>query len=315
MLVSFIIPVLNGERYIARCLAAIRKQEMARDDYEVIIIDNGSTDATQEIVRTLGFRLNVVRNATVGGLRNAGVNLSKGEFLAFVDADVEVAPHWLKNGLAALQSSDVVAAGCFPHVPRPATWVQRHWELHQRGNNVKGAVAWLPSMNLLMRRDVFEKVRGFNANLETAEDVDLCYRASEYGIIVNDPSMDAVHWGEARDLKTFWRKEVWRGLGNVAGVVSHGLRRDELPSVGYPLYIICVLMILTLTVVFPYSIGGVPLAPLAFGILVLPAFLLALKTIHRSRSLGALPGLFLLYLVYGLARAYSILRPRSMSRT
>jgi hypothetical protein len=50
-----------------------------------------------------------------------------------------------------------------------------------------------------------------------------------------------VHWGEARNLLGFWRKEVWRGTSNLKGVIGHGLSLDELPSLGYPLYVLFVL--------------------------------------------------------------------------
>ena len=161
-------------------------------------------------------------------------------------------------------------------------------------------------MNLLVRRDMFVKVGGFNERLDTAEDVDLCYRLGQLGSILCVPAMEAIHWGEARDLKMFWRKEVWRGKGNLKGVLAHGLRRDELPSLGYPIYILCLLLVLTLSCVLDLSNRQFVLTLCSFGLLILPALALAAATMRRAGQSTAFPGLVLLYLVYGFARAYSM---------
>ena len=308
-LVSFVIPVLNGEQDIARCLNAIRNQSLTSDQYEVRIVDNGSTDRTQQIVRDLGFHVDVIPGVTVSALRNQAAKSARGDYLAFVDSDVEIMPYWLRHGVAIFESRSTVAAGCFPRAPSPSTWVQEAWEAHQCGRhdpNSQRPVAWLPSMNLLVRRDMFVKVGGFNERLDTAEDVDLCYRLGQLGSILCVSAMEAIHWGEARDLKMFWRKEVWRGKGNLKGVLAHGLRRDELPSLGYPIYILCLLLALTLSCLFNLSNRPFVLTLCSFGLLILPALALAAATMRRAGQPTAFPGLFLLYLVYGFARAYSM---------
>jgi glycosyltransferase involved in cell wall biosynthesis len=310
-LVSFIIPVFNSERDIARCLFSIRHLCCPEVAYEVLIMDNGSTDQTHQIMRDLGYPFQVIPKVHVSALRNRGAALAQGDYLAFVDSDVEVTPQWLHKGLAAFADPQVVACGCFPGVPKEATWVQQAWDRHQRGRytaDQPGPVPWLASMNLIVRREAFLAVTGFNEHLETAEDVDLCYRLAPYGVILYNPAMEAVHWGEARDMRIFWRKEVWRGLGNWQGILSHGWRWDELPSVGYPLY----LMSLGLGVI----LGGLVdlwyhqclLMPLGLFLLVLPALCLALRTVYLTHCARALPQLWLLYLVYGLARAYALIK-------
>lgn len=311
-LVSFVMPVFNSEQYIARCLRSIRNLNFDGIDYEVLIMDNGSTDGTHQIMRDLGFDFHVVPKVNVSALRNRGAIMARGDYLAFVDSDVELSSQWLRDGLAVFQQHNVIASGCFPGVPLDATWVQRTWDLHQRGRSRVDSVTpapWLSSMNLLVRRDAFLAVSGFNEQLTTAEDVDLSYRLGQRGQILNNPSMIAVHWGEAKDLGHFMRKEIWRGKGNLQGVLSHGFRLDELPSLGYPLYMLVAVLLL--------GIGGVSdllaqqfiLTPVFLGLLVFPAILLALRSGYQAGRLRAIPPLFLLYLAYGLARAYSLFRP------
>jgi glycosyltransferase involved in cell wall biosynthesis len=310
-LVSFVIPVLNGENYIARCLLAIRNLQCSEGESEVLIMDNGSTDHTHEIIHNLGFDFQVVPGVHVSTLRNQGALKAQGEYVAFVDSDVELTPYWLHNGLAGFRDRKVVANGCIPDVPKDATWVQNAWDLHQRGRQIEAEptpVSWLSSMNLIVRRDDFLAVSGFNDHLETAEDVDLCYRLGQRGTLLYNPGMKAVHWGEARDLRSFWRKEVWRGMGNLKGVRSHGLRWDELPSLGYPLYVICLVLLFGLGVFVDLWYQQVLMAPLCLLLLILPALLLALKTAHLVRRPGVTPQLFLLYLLYGGARACSVVK-------
>ena len=163
-------------------------------------------------------------------------------------------------------------------------------------------------MNFLVRRDVFLAVGGFNERLETAEDVDLCYRLGQLGTVINNPDMEAIHWGEAKNLLIFWRKEVWRGMGNLKGVIAHGLRWDEIPSIGYPLYILCILLFVVISCIHDVWDSRLSLTPVSLILLTLPAFILAVDTTYRTRRIWTLPQLFLLYLIYGLARAYSIVR-------
>jgi len=138
--------------------------------------------------------------------------------------------------------------------------------------------------------------------------VDLCYRLGRYGSILCNPAMEAVHWGEARDLRKFWQKESWRGLGSLKGVLSHGLRWDELPSLGYPLYILCVITLFLFGICIDWWYGQLLFSPLFLLLLFTPALLLALKTAHRAGRPEAVSSLFLLYFVYGLARAYAVVK-------
>jgi glycosyltransferase involved in cell wall biosynthesis len=306
--VSFVIPVLNGEKDIHRCLLSIRKQVFPSKQFEVIVVDNGSSDRTHQIVRDFGYNIEVVPGVSVAALRNRGAKLAQGSYLGFVDADVELGSVWVRNGLAAFEDEHVVAAGCFPKAPRPGTWVQQTWEIHQCGRqngNIRCPVTWLPSMNLIVRREVFLEVHGFNEQLVTAEDVDLCYRLGKHGTILSVPAMEAVHWGEAADLKTFWRKEIWRGTGNLRGLIFHGFRWDELPSLGYPFYVLCVFVLLGVSCVTNQSRNPILVN---LTLLALPALVLATRTSYRTKQIRSLPNLFLLYFVYGIARAYALVK-------
>ncbi len=316
--VSFVIPVFNDEGNIGRCVRSIQAQGYPLQ-YEIIVLDNGSTDETHHCLKNLGVPFEVIEHVHVSSLRNRGAQLAQGDFLAFVDSDVELSEHWMVKGLAEFHNPEIVAAGCFPGIPEEATWVQWAWDIHQRGRQPQRSepIAWLPSMNLLVRRDAFLAVEGFNEDLETAEDVDLCYRLSGKGVILNNPMMAAVHWGEARTLPIFWKKEVWRGIGNVKGLWSHGFRIDELPSLGYPIYTLFMGLAVVGGGLVDWSIGQVLWGGLALSLLILPALLLAGNTVRQSSQPRQFIPLFVLYQIYGLARAFSLIKaclPRDKDR-
>lgn len=308
---SIVIPVFNEEAVIARCLMSVRNLDCESERYEVMIVDNGSTDRTHHVIRDLGFSFVVIPNVNVATLRNRGAGASRGEFLAFVDADIELAPYWVETGLAAFRDPNIVATGCFPEAPRSGTWVQRTWDLQQRGSEEcqqVRTVSWLPSANLIVRRDAFLAIGGFDEALETGEDVDLGYRLGERGRLLNNPQMTATHWGADSDLKTFWYKEIWRGAGTLQGIFRHGIRLAELPSIGYPLYVFLLLCALVFAIGIDLSRGSLVAVPISLFVLVLPAMALSLYTAAHAGKMSLALHLCLLYLVYGCARAYALIR-------
>ncbi len=112
---SIIVPIFNVEEYVEACLQSIQRQTM--DDFEAILIDDGSTDRSGEIAaafvaRDRRFRLQVQDQAGVGPARNLGMDLARGEHLAFVDADDLVARHAYELMIATLErtGSDLVAS-------------------------------------------------------------------------------------------------------------------------------------------------------------------------------------------------------------
>jgi hypothetical protein len=120
--------------------------------------------------------------------------------------------------------------------------------------------------------------------------------------------MEAIHWGEAKDLRTFWHKEIWRGKGNLHGFLSHGLHWDELPSLGYPLYVFSTALLFTFSCIFAIWRRQVVLIPLTLLLIALPALALSILTTWKAGKLKKLPQLFVLYFVYGFARAYALIK-------
>ena len=98
--VSFVIPAKNEVGYIDRCLDAIQKMKTLDMKIEIVVVDNGSTDNTIDIVKAYGAIVATKNNGTIGSLRNFGARLSSGDFIAFLDADCIVPEDWLTRALA-----------------------------------------------------------------------------------------------------------------------------------------------------------------------------------------------------------------------
>ena len=178
--VSVIIPVLNGAHTIGDTLRSLANQAPVDAHRETIVVDNGSTDGTVELVGGLGVRLLHEAISGAAAARNCGLRAASGEIVVLCDADTVLTRRWLAEMLAAFDDPDVtLAAGrivCYP----PKTGPERY--LAGCGvYDVERAVArpWFPlapSGNMAVRRAAALAVDGFDEAMLTAEDADFCYR-------------------------------------------------------------------------------------------------------------------------------------------
>ena len=113
--VSCVIPAYNAERYIDRALASVIEQ--SRPPEEIIVVDDGSTDGTADVLASYGSRLRVVRQANAGpaAARNRGIEMAAGELICFQDADDEWDRDKLAKQLALLDASPNVGI-CITHL-------------------------------------------------------------------------------------------------------------------------------------------------------------------------------------------------------
>jgi glycosyltransferase involved in cell wall biosynthesis len=299
-----VVPARNEAAHIGGCVRAVRAQEGAEALLaEVVVADHGSDDDTAARAEAAGARVAPCNGRTIASVRNGGAALTTGEVLAFLDADCLPAPGWLRAAEGAFADPGVVAAGSYPEAyPDGATWVQTTWSRLCRRTDPRPRPAdWLPSANLLIRKDAFDAVGGFDEALETCEDSDIGYRLGRRGTVLYVPDCRVLHLREPRTLMEFFRKEVWHSRHNYTGALRHGIRWGELPSLAAPaLFLIGVLLM-----------GAAPW--LGAGALPAGAVLVAgIPTAYTVRALpkadgaGTLLRFWGIYCVYFAARAWSI---------
>jgi len=107
-MISVIIPTFNEEENIAQCLVSLSHQTIPRGEYEIIVVDGGSKDATCAIAKKYADSVIVQTSRKVGGARNDGVKVAKGEIIATTDADCILPPGWLERIIRDFKKPGVV---------------------------------------------------------------------------------------------------------------------------------------------------------------------------------------------------------------
>ncbi len=217
--ISVIIPVYNGEAYLADAVASVQAQSLPAS--EIIVVDDGSTDRTPYVIASLGRDIRSIRQANRGpaAARNCGLEMARGALVAFIDSDdlwskgkIESQVHRLSSdpslqlvlgATQRVQQADSQRAGTNPVlVPVGPVWMLFHL----------GAA--------LFRRTAFDTVGTFDESLHMGEDVDWFLRAREAGIemgISNEVVLqyrqhDTNLTGDAREKDRFFLSALKRSL-------------------------------------------------------------------------------------------------------
>lgn len=257
--ITFVVPVRNDHVRLAALLQSIRRAGAVADvPTEIIVVDNLSRDGSAEVAEQAGAVVLTMGSRFVSELRNAGARAASSPLLAFVDADHSLDEHWTAAAIDVFQNPKVAGAGALCIAPPDGTWVQRTYDRLRRRPKGQHIVRWLGSGNLLVRRDAFEAVGGFDESLQTCEDVDLCRRLTRHGgLLVSDERFRNIHWGDPQTLKVLFLGELWRGRDNLRVALREGWRDVFSPSVAMPI------MTLVGSVVF---VGSIVLGRLQLGL-------------------------------------------------
>jgi Predicted glycosyltransferases len=183
--VSIIVPVLNGERDIRDCLTGLLQQNYPAEQYEVVVVDNGSTDHTVTIVNSFESVL-LLSNSVPGAAasRNKGAKAAKGEILLFVDSDCIAHEGLLfehvQTYLRKVEEFSVDAVGGAITGIVSNFWSlcddYCSWAPNNPGLDEGVIQQYWPSANFSMKTNVFQRLGGFDERLLRAEDVEICMR-------------------------------------------------------------------------------------------------------------------------------------------
>ena len=180
IVVSFIIPAHNEEALVAHAVGSVIESADAVgcQAYEVIVVDDASTDQTAEIAGSLGARVVSVNHRQIAATRNAGAKAARGKVLVFVDADTQVRPGVLRAAFHVLSRGFVGGGSCI-EIERPlplyGVVIERVVQMFAPAVGLAGGCFFFCT------REAFESVGGFDSRLFAAEEVALAKALSRIG--------------------------------------------------------------------------------------------------------------------------------------
>ncbi len=175
---SIIIPTLNEEKYLPKLLDSIKKQDYR--NYEIIVSDGNSKDNTQKIAKEYGCK--VVEGGLPGKARNNGAKIAKGKYLLFLDADVILPETFIKEVIEKFEWKGLDAITCksIPLSNKKSDKIKYFF-----ANNFLKIFENIKPMGvgycILTKKEIFEKVKGFDESLKLCEDHDILNRISKVG--------------------------------------------------------------------------------------------------------------------------------------
>lgn len=222
--ISVIVPTLNEEKYISKCLNSLKNQDF-KGGYEVIVVDGGSFDRTMEVAKSLADKTVLLPKAPVGAARNLGVKIAKGDVVAFIDADTIASDQWLNNIQEAFASFDRPVGVTGP------TLTYEGGKLDRLAYKI--ATEWIQKLSLLMGiphvagfncaylKEPFLKCGGFDENKRLSEDLVLSLKMRSEGRIIYNKNVLAYtslrrvkHYGYPYLLTFYLMNDIFFFLSN-----------------------------------------------------------------------------------------------------
>ncbi len=182
--ISVVVCSCNGSRTIGETLTAL--ENLDYPDYEVIVIDDGSTDETSVIAGRHDVKLIRTENNGLSVARNLGMHAATGEIVAYLDDDAYPDPHWLTYLASEFRRTDHAGIGG-PNLPPPGDGVIADCVANAPGGPVHVLLSdevaeHIPGCNMAFRRDRLMEIGGFDPRFRVAgDDVDVCWRLQERG--------------------------------------------------------------------------------------------------------------------------------------
>jgi glycosyltransferase involved in cell wall biosynthesis len=183
--VSVIIPTLNEEKYIESTLKSLRNQDY-KGKYEIIVADGMSKDDTVKIARKYADKVVLVKKKGIAEGRNGGAKVANSDILLFIDADTILLFNGLTELIKPFKKRNVIGVTCpiLPLSPK-AKYFALYWSYNLFvEKSIKSKKAQIPGICCAYRKKQFEKLGGFNEDLDTLEDLDFSKKISKLGKIV-----------------------------------------------------------------------------------------------------------------------------------
>jgi O-antigen biosynthesis protein len=212
--VSVVVCTRNGARTLRDCLEGLKRLEYP--NFEVIVVNDGSTDATAQIVEDSGYQLVTTDPLGLGSARNTGMRGASGEILAYIDDDAWPDPHWLTYVVHMFQRTSHAAIGG-PNLAPPLDGFVANCVANAPGAPTHVLLSdneaeHIPGCNMAIRKERLEQIGGFDPQFHAAgDDVDVCWRLHERGLTIGFHPGAMVWHHRRKSLGAYWKQQ--RGYG------------------------------------------------------------------------------------------------------
>jgi glycosyltransferase involved in cell wall biosynthesis len=302
--ISVVVPVLNGMRFLPITLPTVLAAGRRVGGIELIYVDNGSTDGSREYLQSWeskGLKTHLIEGGTIAGMRNWGARQSSGTYLSFIDSDCSVAENYFHEAIDVLRSTGAAATGCGVHVPEQPHWLEAAWhDLHYFGRD--RFVPYLNSGNFFVSRAAFQAVGGFREDMVTGEDAEIGQRLVLAGHrIFASPRVKAIHLGNPKSIREFYRRNVWHGLGMFGTLSRKNLDR--------PTAMLAIHLVATILGIVGLFFAQVPIGArllIAIGLQLLAPSATVIYRGNKTQQWRSAPIGVPLYWLYYWARAYAL---------
>ena len=228
--ISVVICAYNAASTLEDNLSSLTRLDYP--DYEVIVVNDGSKDATGEIASRYPFKIITVPNGGLSAARNLGLYAATGEIVAYTDADTRVDVDWLSHIAQVFVQRDVAGVGGPNVVPTDDSWISQcvarspGGPVHVMLDNTEAE--HIPGCNMAFRKSALVAIGGFDPTYTKAgDDVDVCWRLQSSGYKLGF-APGALVWHHHRDsVKAYWRQQVGYGEGESFLQHRHADRFNE----------------------------------------------------------------------------------------
>ncbi len=212
--ISVVVCSYNGASTLRDCFDGLRRLQYP--NFEVIVVDDGSTDATSAITREYGFRLIRTNNRGLSTARNIGLEAATGEIVAYTDSDCCPDPHWLTYLAATFLSTNHAGVGG-PNLAPPGDGRIADCVANAPGGPIHVLLSdreaeHIPGCNMAFRKSCLQATGGFDPQFRAAgDDVDICWRLQQQGWTLGY-SPGAMVWHHRRNsVRAYWKQQSGYG--------------------------------------------------------------------------------------------------------
>jgi GT2 family glycosyltransferase len=227
--VTLVIPAFNAGDTLADCLASVRALDYPADRLEVIVVDNGSSDGTPDLIRGWrGIRHAFETKRGAAAARNHGARVASHEILAFTDADCILDPAWLRHLVTALADRSAGLAGGRILARPGGSSIERFGErIHDHESAIGGRFPCAIGMSWACRRSQFWELGGFDESFLRCQDSDLSFRFHESGYRLTYVPESVLFHRNRDSLRGLFREGAMHGHWSVLWCRKHAatLRR------------------------------------------------------------------------------------------